>query len=534
MSIERMDHRAVSLVQGHGIDLPAQAARARAMWLAGRQERSPVLLVALLWARECPDVVQALEHYLDALFADYRCTPEGWSETQAARQVLAALNQQLFRRQQSGRSIPQLDAGVLLLQDGEAQFLQAGAIGLLRYHGGSLQSLVGRDGMQLGMQAELALVQHSLPLTVGEALLLAPQPLLGVADLQGFRSACQALSRERLPALLRPLLQAPGAAVLLLPGAPESLPPAAPREQWPALREAVVGMQLDGWTLLGECPFGPPGRLFRACDESGREALLWLAEQAADDAFWQREWALRRSPLASLPQVLSSHRPRHHAFLLFELPPPGMRSLADWAAAHGPLDGACVLALLEQAIAAVRALQRRGMQGLWLNPRHMLIGEGGRLLLLPEHAALLPGVPRQRLPAEAIPLAPELRGTQPVDGHADQFALAALAYWLLSGQWPEVARAEGGPLSRYVPLANFTARLPAGWDGVLARALAPQPAARFEALSAFQQALQRPLQAALSVAPRRPQTHAWRLAVVGVLLVQLTLGLWLSVSGLAG
>ncbi|NQD97062.1 protein kinase, partial [Pseudomonas sp. CrR25] len=77
------------------------------MWLAGRPGRAPVLLVALLWARECPDVVRSLEHYLDGLFADYRCTPQGWSETQAARQVLAALNQQLYWRQRSGRSSPQ-------------------------------------------------------------------------------------------------------------------------------------------------------------------------------------------------------------------------------------------------------------------------------------------------------------------------------------------------------------------------------------------------------------------------------------------
>jgi len=531
MSIERMDHPAVSLLQGHGLDLPTQAARGRAMWLAGRQGRPPLLLVALLWARECADVVRDLERYLDALFADYRCTPAGWSEAQAARQVLAALNQQLFWRRRTGRSIPQLEAGLLLLQEGEAQFLQAGAIGLLRYQAGSLQSLVGRDGMQLGLQAELALVQHSLPLSQGEVLLLAPQPLLGVADLQAFRAGCAELDAERLLALLAPLLKAPGAAALLQVGAADNLPPPAAREQWPALTEAVAGMQVDGWTLLGACSFGPPGRLFRARDEGAREALLWLAERAADEAFWQREWALRRSPVASLPQVLSAHRPRRHAFLLFEPPPAGARSLADWAAAHGPVDGQTLLALLEQAIVAVRALQRRGMQGLWLNPRQILIGEGGRLLLLPEHAALLPGVPRQPLPAEAIPLAPELRAAQPVDGRADQFALAALAYWLLCGQWPEIARPEGGATSRYVPLAQFAARLPAGWDGVLARALAPQPAARFEALSEFQQALQQRLQH--PPPPLRPRgwPQPWRLALLAVLLVQLGLGLWLSLIG---
>jgi hypothetical protein len=217
--------------------------------------------------------------------------------------------------------------------------------------------------------------------------------------------------------------------------------------------------------------------------------------------------------------------------MLFEPPAPGMRSLVDWIASHGPVDGSTLLALLDQAIAAVRALQRRGMQGLWLSPRNILISQSGRLLLLPEYAALLPGVPRQQLPAEVTPLAPELRREQRVDGRADQFALAALAYWLICGQWPEVACPEGGASSRYVPLAGFTTHLPAGWDGVLARALAPQPAARFEALSEFRQALQEPL--AHPPAPVRVNLRAqpWRLALLGALVIQLGFGLWLSLLG---
>ncbi|WP_439859843.1 protein kinase [Pseudomonas sp. MBLB4136] len=529
MSIERLDHPAASLLHGHGIDLPGQAARVRAMWLGGREGRAPVLLVALLWARECADVVQSLEHHLDALFADFRCTPQGWSEAQAARQVLAALNQQLFRRQRSGQPIPQLNAGLLLLQEGDAQFLQVGAIGLLRYHNGVLHRLAGRDGMQLGMQAELALVQHSLALGPGQTLLLAPQPLLAVSNLQGFRDDCATLSGEQLAAQLAPWLRAPGAAMLLRAGAAASLPPATAREQWP-VPLVTVGMQLDGWTLLEACAFGPPGRLFRAREEGGREALLWLAEQAADEAFWQREWALRRSPVASLPQVLSPRRPRRHAFLVFEAPPPGLCSLTDWIAAHGRPDAVALLALLDPLIAAVRALQRRGMQGLWLDPRSILVDALGQVLLLPEQAALLPGVPRQRLPADVVPLAPELRGAGPADGRADQFALAALVYWLLGGRWPEMARVGAGRATAYVPLASFVAGLPTGWDGVLARALAPQPAARFTALSELRQALQQPLQQANPARVRTPR-RGWRLALLGALVLQLGLGLWLSLLG---
>jgi len=522
MTLQLLQHPAISLAQGHGLDLPMQAARTRASWMAGRQGRPPVLLVAMLWARHCADVVQVLERHLDALFADYPCTPEGWSEAQAARQVLAAFNQQLFRRRQGGAGFANLSAGLLLVQGDEAQFLQVGAIGLLRYHGGALQSLVGREGTSLGAQPELALVQHSLPLSPGGALLLAPQPLLEIADLQAFRSGCQGLESGQLEALLEPLLKAPGAATLLLPGATQS-PPAVPVERWPALSQAESGMRVDGWTLLDECPYGPPGRLFKARDKDDREALLWLAASAADEAFWQREWVLRRSPVASLPQVLSAREPRRHAFLLFEPVAPGMRSLTDWVAEQGRLDPASLLPLLRQLVEAVRALQRRGMQGLWLSPRQILLGPDGQLLLLPELAAILPGVDRQALPADGVPLAPELRAGEAVDGRADQFALAALAYWLLAGRWPEVAQTDAGPSPRYARLA--VANLPRGWDGVLARALAPRPEARFEELSEFLQGLESGLGTVGKRQPRR-WPRFWYVALLSIMGMQLIIGFW--------
>lgn len=524
MALQLLEHPALSLAQGHGPDLPQQAARARAAWVAGHRGRPPSLMLVLLWARQCPEVVQVLDHHLDALFADYACTPEGWSEVQAARQVLAALNLRLYKHGQAGARLPELSAGLVLAQDGQLHFLQAGAVGLARVHRGVLEQLPGHEG-GLGAQPELAVVQHSLPLRMGEPLLLAPQPLLQVADLQRFQADCAELAPGRLGEVLEPLLAAPGAAAVLLPGAADQLPAPTPGNSWPAVVDAAPGLQVDGWTLQAACAYGPVGRLFRARDDIGREALLWLAEGPADEAFWQREWVLRRSPVASLPQVLSPHRPRRHAFLLFEPPPAGVRSLADWIGSQGPLPPATLVALLCQLIEAVRALQRRGMQGLWLNPRQILVGDDGRVLLLPEFAAILPGVQRQSAPAQAVPLAPELRHGRAADGSADQFALAALCYWMLSGQWPEVARPEGGQASRYVPLASFRAGLPEGWDGVLARALAPQARARFEALSEFQLALERALQAARQ-APTPRDGRKVRLALAGLLAVPVVIGLW--------
>ena len=71
------------------------------------------------------------------------------------------------------------------------------------------------------------------------------------------------------------------------------------------------------------------------------------------------------------------------------------------------------------------------------------------------------------------------------------------------------------------------ADLPVGWDGVLARALAPRPEGRFEALSEFWLALQKPLAHPQRVfAPRRLQR--------GVLALVLLLAGAALLVGLAG
>lgn len=495
---------------GAGPDLPAQAARVRAEWLGGRQGRPVLFMLGLLWGRGCPNLVQELEGQLDALFADFACAPDAWSEAQAVRQVLASLNMLNFRRARAGRPSAELAAGVLLVQGGQAHFLRCGNIGLLRYRAGELQALPGREDGSLGGQAELPLTQHNLSLQAGEALLMAPQPLLEVIDRRPLLEGLGRLAEAELPVLLEPLLRAPGAAALVLPECLVAQPGLPVPTGWPAPPVLRPGIALEGWRLLEACPYGPEGRLFRVRHEDDREAWLLAAAQAADQAFWLREWALRGCKVASLPDVLSPRVPRQHAYQLFALPAGRWRSLADWRGAWRKPGPAELLSLLRQLVEALRALQRRGMQGLWISPRQIVVDERGRLLLLPELAAIVPGCPRQALPADVLPLAPELRAGGALDSRAEQFVVAAYAYWLASGRWPEPALPEAGAAVRYQPLADLGVAVPPGWDGCLARALAPEPENRFEALSELVQALE------AGLAQARLPVQGWRRwAVVG-------------------
>jgi formylglycine-generating enzyme required for sulfatase activity len=82
-------------------------------------------------------------------------------------------------------------------------------------------------------------------------------------------------------------------------------------------------------------------------------------------------------------------------------------------------------------------------------------------------------------------MAPELKAMQPADARSDLYAVGVTAYWMLTGRRP-------GAMAAMVSRAARGRRVPAAWDAVIVRALAEEPADRFqtaeEMLAAIHQA----------------------------------------------
>jgi hypothetical protein len=90
--------------------------------------------------------------------------------------------------------------------------------------------------------------------------------------------------------------------------------------------------------------------------------------------------------------------------------------------------------------------------------------------------------------------APEQMAGKPVDGHADQYSLACVAFELLCGEVPfpreHVTAVIWAHMSEPPPaLSSHGPAFPAGADGVLARALAKAPGERFASCREFADAL---------------------------------------------
>jgi eukaryotic-like serine/threonine-protein kinase len=170
------------------------------------------------------------------------------------------------------------------------------------------------------------------------------------------------------------------------------------------------------------------------------------------------------------------------------------QTLADLGA-KGPLDWRTVLHLVAQAARALHHAHRHGVVHRDIKPANVVVLPSGEVKVMDFGIARLETA-RHRLTTTGefigTPLytAPEQAKTEEVDGRADVFSLASVAYTLLTGQAAFSAATIPGIVHRVVyeepaPLSRFVRDVPPDVEHVLARALAKDPAQRYPTAEAL-------------------------------------------------
>jgi len=170
------------------------------------------------------------------------------------------------------------------------------------------------------------------------------------------------------------------------------------------------------------------------------------------------------------------------------------QTLADLAAA-GPLDWRTTLNLVAQVARALHHAHRQGVVHRDVKPANVVVLPSGEAKVMDFGIARLESA-RQRLTITGefigTPLytAPEQAKTEDVDGRADVFSLASVAYTLLTGRAAFMAPTIPGIVHRVVyeephPLSRIVRGLPADVERVLTRALAKDPERRYQTAEAF-------------------------------------------------
>ena len=266
---------------------------------------------------------------------------------------------------------------------------------------------------------------------------------------------------------------------------------------------ASPGSRIGRYEILREIGRGAMGVVYEARDpELDRSVALKVIQPVAEGdalrAFEERFLAEARIAAAlHHPGIVVVHdlgRDPATGALFIALELLRGRTLADLARG-GPLDWRTTLGLVAQVARALHHAHRGGVVHRDIKPANVVVLDSGEAKLMDFGIARLESA-RQRLTTTGefigTPLytAPEQAKTEDVDGRADVFSLASVAYTLLTGRAAFQAPTLPGIVHRVVyedpdPPSRFVPGLPADVERVLARGLAKDPAHRYPTAEAF-------------------------------------------------
>jgi serine/threonine protein kinase len=299
------------------------------------------------------------------------------------------------------------------------------------------------------------------------------------------------------------------------------------------LAELRPGAQVAGYRLEAQVGAGGMAVVFRARDERlGRlVALKLLAPGLASDLGFRRRFIAesRAAAVVDDPHIIPIYEAGEAGGALFIamrfVDGGDLRGVLD---REGALSPARAAEFISPIALALDAAHRAGLVHRDVKPANILVDRRpGR----PDHVYLSDfGVSKGAISSVSLTGAGHFIGTpdysapeqiqgRAVDGRTDQYALACVAFQLLTGMLP-FGRDQGmavmfAHLSEPPPLATaWRAGLPAAVDAVLARGMAKVPEKRYESCADFADALRAALGLAPSQAAARPAPGRHRYVAV--------------------
>ncbi len=319
-------------------------------------------------------------------------------------------------------------------------------------------------------------------------------------------------------------------------------------------QESLVGKSLGPFQIRAELGRGNMGVVYRALQPAlGREVAVkvlapWLAGQPGFVERFRAE--ARAAAQLEHPGVVAVYdvgEIEGRSYIVMRLLVG--RSLASVVLAEGPLPHARILQIGRQVAAALDHAHSRGVVHRDVKPQNVMVDAGDRVVLTDFGIARVANVGADLTQTGMVMgtptyMAPELADGRPATAAVDCYALAVMLYELLAGQPPFRADTPLGVLMGHAsrpppPIAQPGSALPAALDGVFARALAKDPAARYPTCGAMVDAVAALLSAPAAATPTTlPQPRARRSAApllpfvaAGAVLLLLGGGLFAGARG---
>ena len=502
---------------------------------------------------QCADGGLAARATLQALALDYYATPETWAVAQALDRLLLAQNRWL--RAQGGGQPLLTTLSALVLRGRRYTLAHVGDCRVYRWSAGKLEKLTSehvweQPGMQHVLSRALGLDQHLLidysegELQQGEQFLLLSDGVWACLD-DAYIAGVLRDSSE--PAeVVNTLIQAAhlagsqdNASALLV--RVDALPQSnlgdtlAQLRDWPLPPRLRNGQQFEGWHVVAVRAESRQSLLYRVRDAQGQGWLLKTlpasrsTEVASGPALLLEEWFLRRVAGRYFPELHPLPQRQHLYYVQREYPG---QTLAEQFAGHGQLPLAQCLQLAASLLRGLGMLHRRNILHRDIKPENLHLGSDGELRLLDFGLAYCPGLSEDQahqLPGTPSYLAPEaFQGAAP-DARQDLYAAGVTLYWLLSGHYPygEIEAFQHPRFGQPTPVSRYRPDVPSWLEQMLARAVAVNPAQRFETAEEWLLQLEQGERQSDALKPRplleREPLKLWRGLALASLLLNLIL-----------
>ena len=518
----------------------------------------------------------ASEFAVMGLLEDYYCTSEAWSVKKSVERVLTATNSWLHAKTRHSQYRYDKDKGyvcalsALVIKSTTAHVLHVGDTRVYRLNDGVLEQLTqdhrvwmaeGQSYLSraVGFNPQIEIDYQTLQVEQGDVFLLASDgvyehvdPAFVVDVVQRGREDLDQAARAIVAEALRrgstdnltlqivvidQLASQDGSEIhRQLPG----LPP-------PPILEAR--MTLDGYRIVREVHGSSRSHIYLAVDLE-TDGLVILKTPSIDmqgdpaylERFQMEEWVARRINNAHVLKPCQQTRKRHHLYVATEFI--DGQTLAQWMIDNPRPDLETVRGIVRQIADGLQAFHRLEMLHQDLRPENIMIDTTGTVKIIDFGATSVAGITEMWAPAErpnilgtAQYTAPEYFLGQAGTTRSDLFSLGVITYQMLSGRLPYgtgVAKARTQAAQRnlrYASVLHEEREIPAWIDGVLRKAVHPNPLARYDTLSEYVYDLRHPNQAFLNrtrlpLVERHP-VRFWK-AVSAVLAVMVLALLYLQ------
>ena len=479
----------------------------------------------------------AAESAVKALLMDYYCTSEAWSVKTSAQRVLEATNSWLHSQTQRSQYHHDMDRGyvctlsAMIVKSSTAHIFHVGDSRVYRLDGQSLEQLTNDHrvvissqqsylGRALGINHQVEIDYRMVPVALGDIFLLATDGVYEHVDGAVITAAIAAHTDDldRAAKLIAQTAHDRGSTdnltvqILRIDGLPgrdaDEIFGQTTELALPPLLDAR--MVFDGYTIIREVHGSSRSHIYLAQDME-TESLVILKipsiDQRGDPAYLKRflmeEWVARRITSAHVLKPCPQTRKRNFLYIVTEFI--DGQTLTQWMIDHPRPDLETVRAIVEQIAKGLRAFHRMEMLHQDLRPENIMIDRTGTVKIIDFGSTLVSGVletassaGREDILGTAQYTAPEYFLGEGGSEQSDLFSLGVITYQMLTGGLPygaQVAQARTRRAQRKLTYQTALAEdraIPAWIDGVLGKALQPDPAKRYGQLSEFIHDLRNP------------------------------------------